>query len=301
MTQRTLSGALLVAIAGVVFAAAVAVAAQDRPLPERGVFLQETRKRLQTDDSVQSGYAYVETRRASTLDSKGRTTSQSVRVIESYPGLPGEEGRWERVIAIDGRPVPAKELADQDRERQRKAQTIAQQLAAQPASERARQARDLEEQRREREAAVADIFAVYDIKMLGRESVEGHDTIAFSLTPRPSAHPRTREGRIMRRFAVRAWISESDHELVRLDAEAIETVSFGLGLLARVHKGTRATFQRRKVNGEAWLPAVTSYTASARVALVRMLRRSGVSEYSAYRKFAVDATATYGTPTAPAR
>ena len=36
----------------------------------------------------------------------------------------------------------------------------------------------------------------------------------------------------MRNFNVRAWISESDYELVRLDAEAMDTVSFGLGLSA---------------------------------------------------------------------
>ena len=41
------------------------------------------------------------------------------------------------------------------------------------------------------------------------------------------------------------------------------TLSFGLGLLARVHKGTVATYQRRKVNNEAWLPEQVTWTASA--------------------------------------
>ena len=69
----------------------------------------------------------------------------------------------------------------------------------------------------------------------------------------------------MRHFAGKAWVSETEYELVRLEAEAIETASFGLGLLARVHKGSKAAFERRKVNGEEWLPASASYTASARV------------------------------------
>ena len=33
--------------------------AQERPLPEREQFLRETRKRLQTDSSLRSGYAYT--------------------------------------------------------------------------------------------------------------------------------------------------------------------------------------------------------------------------------------------------
>ena len=65
----------------------------------------------------------------------------------------------------------------------------------------------------------------------------------------------------MRHFAGKAWVSESEYEVVRLEAEAIETASFGLGLLARVHKGSKAAFERRKVNGEQWLPARATYTA----------------------------------------
>ena len=41
----------------------------------------------------------------------------------------------------------------------------------------------------------------------------------------------------MKYFKVHAWISESDYELVRLEAEAIDNVPFGLGVLARLHKG----------------------------------------------------------------
>src|SRR5688500_20038367 len=98
----------------------VAVAAQDRPLPEREAFLRETRKHLQTDSTLQSSYVYVETRREQKLDKHGRISEESVKVFESYPGLPGE-ARWERLIAENGRPVASEELAKQDRERQTKA------------------------------------------------------------------------------------------------------------------------------------------------------------------------------------
>jgi hypothetical protein len=84
--------------------------------------------------------------------------------------------------------------------------------------------------------------------------------------------------------------------LVRVEIEAIDTVSIGLGLLARVHKGTRASFQRRKVNGEVWLPASFDYSASARVLLLKVLRVGGLSEFSGYRKFTVDTATTYTSP-----
>src|SRR6478752_6796092 len=78
-----------------------AVVAQDRPLPDQETFLREVRARLRTDSSLQSSYIYTETRREQKLDDRGRVTQESVKVYESYPGLPGEE-RWERLISEDG-------------------------------------------------------------------------------------------------------------------------------------------------------------------------------------------------------
>ena len=186
-----------------------------------------------------------------------------------------------------------------DRDRQREAETAARRLAEQPAKEQARQERALAEQRRDVAALIDDIFIAFDIEMRGREGIEGHDTIVFSLTPRPGAKPRTNEGRQMQKFACRAWVSESDHELVRLEAESIDTLSMGFGVLARLQKGSQLSFLRRKVNGEVWLPAAVSYGGGVRVGLVRMLRRSGTSEFSDYRKFTVDTDDAYQPPRVP--
>jgi hypothetical protein len=200
---------------------------------------------------------------------------------------------------VDGKPVPANELDERDRERRKKAEELASRTTNQSARERENEARDREERRRELNETVDDIFRVFDVRMVQREAILGHDTILFSLTPRADAEPRTREGRMMRRLAVRTWISESDHEIVRLEAEAIDTLSFGFGVLARVHKGSRFSFERHKVNGEAWLPAKATYTGSARVGLVKTLRRGGVSEFSAYRKFGVETSSSFQQPQQP--
>lgn len=271
------------------------VQAQERPLPDPAAFMPEVKKRLQTDQTLQSSYSYVETRRERKLDGKGRATSESVRVIENYPGLPGEP-RWERVISENGRPVPVDELARKDRERQQKAEDYARRWSAQPDKERARQTRDWEKYRSETAKTVDDIFRVYDVRMQARELIDGHDTIRFSLTPRPDASPQTRDGDIMRHFNGTAWVSESDYELVRLKVEAIDTVGIGLGLLARVNKGARIAFERRKVNGEVWLPATASYSFNARVALLKMLRRDATLEFSNYRKFTVDTSSSFVGP-----
>lgn len=280
-------------LVSVLVLASLPAVAQERPLPALEPFRQEVRKHLQTDEDRQSSYMYVETQRRQGLDKNGRPTSESVKVIESYPGFPGED-RWDRVISENGRPTPPEELAKKDRERQKQAEEYLRKIESGKA--RAKIARDRDKRRRDEQQAIDDIFLVYDVRMLGREALEGHDTIVFSLTPRRNAKPRTRDGKIMRNFVAKAWVSESDYELVRLEIEAIDDVSIGLGLLARVHKGTRAWFQRRKVNGEEWLPAEASYTASARVLLLKRYRVGGTSSFSGYRKFTVDTSTTYTRP-----
>ena len=282
-------------VIGLVALCVGAVGAQNQPLPDQETFLKQTRKHLQTDTSVQSSYMYVETRREVKLDKDGRTAEESVKVFESYPGLPGQP-RWERLISQDGKPVTAEDLAEQDRERTKKAREMAQRMSTEPDKERARQDKDWQKFRHERREAVDDIYIVFDIQMTGRQRIEGHDTIGFLLTPRPESKPKTREGDLMKYFKVHAWISESDYELVRLEAEAIDNVRFGLGWLARLHKGAQLSFLRRKINGEVWLPAIAKYNGSARVGLLWTLRRTGTSEYSGYKKFSVDTSSSFDHP-----
>ena len=272
---------------------AVVLPAQERPLPDFNTFAAEVKKHLATDEERQSGYVFNERRVEQKVNAAGRVTGESVKVYEVYPGLPGEN-RYRRLIEEDGRSVPPNRLAQQDGRRRKEAEEYARKQAI--TSERQKEAREQDKARQEYSAAVEDIFRIYDIQMLRRERIEGIDTILATLTPKRGARPQTDDGKIMRHFKARAWISESDYELVRVEIEAIDNLSFGLGLLARVHKGTVATYQRRKVNGETWLPAEVTWTASARVLLLRRLRIRGVSEFSNYRRYGVDTNTTFGAP-----
>ncbi|HXD17643.1 MAG TPA: hypothetical protein VN654_11560 [Vicinamibacterales bacterium] len=270
-----------------------APAAQERPLPDYDAFAAQVKKHLATDEERQSGYMFVERRTEERLDGSGRSTRESVKVFEVYPGLPGED-RYRRLIEQDGKPVPQGKLAEKDRDRQKEVEAYSRRMSA--PTDRQKETQHLQKERRRYESAVDDVFRVYDIQMVRRELVDGHDTILATLTPKRGVKPATDDGKIMQHFKARAWISESDYELVRVEIEALDDLSFGMGLLARIHKGTTAAYQRRKVNGEVWLPAQVTWTASARVLLVRRLRLRGISEFSGYRKFTVDTSTTYTTP-----
>jgi hypothetical protein len=269
------------------------VSAQDRPLPDYNTFSAQVKTHLATDEERQSGYMFIEKRTEQRLDGNGRTTDESVSVFEVYPGLPGQD-RYRRLIEEHGKPVPPATLAKNDRKRQEEVESYARKISTSAGHQQDTQ--QLDKERRRYRAAIDDLFRIYDIHLVKRESLDGHDTISATLMPRPGVKPQTDDGQIMQHFKARAWISESDYELVRVEIEALDDLSFGWGLLARVHKGTTATYQRRKVNNEVWLPAQVTWTASARVLLLKQLRLRGVSDYSGYRKFSVDTSTTYATP-----
>jgi hypothetical protein len=270
-----------------------APAAQERPLPDYQSFAAEVKEHLATDEERQSGYTFIERRTDQRLDGSGRVKSEDVKVFEVYPGLPGED-RYLRLIEEDGKPVAASKLAGEDRKRRNDVEDYARKMAK--AGDRRKLEQQFAKQRSRYGAAIDDLFRIYDIQMIRRETIDGHDTILATLTPKRSVQPQTKDGDIMRHFKARAWVSESDYELVRVEIEAIDDLSVGLGLLARIHKGTTASYQRRKVNDEVWLPAQVTWTATARVLLVKSLHVRGIADFSGYRKFTVDTSTTYASP-----
>ena len=292
--QTVVSGcALLSVIAG-----GVAGFAQERPLPELEPFLKEVRVRLQPDDARSSAYAYTYTEHRVKIDGDGKSRGESVKVTESYPGFGPGEPRWDRVIAEDGKPVPDSELVKKDAERQKQAEQYARRLQSE--TERAKIARERDKELREIGEIVDDVFRVYTIAMQRREAVDGHETIAFSFAPKPGATARTTEGKRLQAFEGRAWISESTYEIVRLDAVAIKDLSFGMGILARLHKGATMSFTRRMVDGGGeWLPSRVQYKMSARFLLLKRMREEGTVEFSNYKKFAVDTVTTIAEPKPP--
>lgn len=268
-----------------------------RPLPDPDTFQREVRARLQIDDFRQRDYIYTATQRARSVDGRGQVREERIKVVESYPGLPGE-GRWERLLVENGKPVPAAELAKQDRERQREAEQYLRTRARLTKAEQDAERREREQEKREQAAILDDAFRVFAFTLTGRELIDGHETIAVSMVPQRHVKTRTRQGGWAKHFKGRAWISESDYELVKLEVDAIDTLSVGLGMLARIHEGSKLAFERRRMDDGAWLPARAAIVASARFLLFRRYRINTITEYSNYRRFTVDTSTTYGLPAA---
>src|SRR5215470_4914621 len=233
------------------------VQADSKPLPELRQFVTDFRKTLHTNDLLLSQYTYTEKRVHIELgqdDQPKKTQTLIYHVTRSADG-----SIYRQLVSNDGSPV----------------------VSAKP--ERVERG-----VRKNEDKVIDDVFAGYDMRIIGREEIEGRPAIRISFEPRPGYRPVTREGKIIHHVAGEAWVNESDHQLVRIDAHVIDTISLGFGLLARLQKGAMVHAERQKVNDEVWLPAKTEVLLSARVLLLKGLHVREILEYSDYKKFNVE-------------
>jgi hypothetical protein len=269
-----------------------------RPLPDASAFLRQVREHLQSDHLLQSQYTYYERRQKVQIGRLGGVSMGPVKVYEVYPSL-AEGQTYKRLISVDGTPLTPEELEKQDREFRASVQAE----AASPQRAAERQRRFREAQRKEREV-IEDIYGLYEMTILGRDTIDGHSAILGAFTPRAGYRPRTDLGRFLENFKGQAWISESDYQIIRLEAEAIRDITYGLGLLGRLHEGARASFQRRKIDGRVWLPVEFRFAGTGRSLVFRKFIIDTVTEYYGYRRYAATTDLRFGIsedPSAPRR
>ena len=277
--------------AGLLFIALFLQQDEAKPLPQLETFLADFRKSLHTDDLLLSDYTYTEKQTSIELDSNRKPKKTEVNVFQVFPGS-CERPEYRRQTVKKGVPVPAKELEKQDQKHQKEIGSDARGSRRRGLRAR-RRAKECEDQFKDEAKILDDLFSVYDIRIAGRERVAEKTTLVITFKPRPNYNTKTREGGIMKHVAGRAWVSEEDHQLARIEAEVIDTISIGFGMLAKLQKGTRIMEERHKFNEEVWLPSRVELSLGARVLMLKGINRQESVEYSDHKKFSVDTILTF--------
>jgi hypothetical protein len=258
----------------------------EAPLPDVDDLIRDVRAGLRTDEQLMRQYTFREKRQDVKVTKLGKLHLGPWREFEVYPS-PVSGETYKRLISIDGRPLPADELARRDEAHRKTLTDRLAQIQAETPEQRRRRLTKLEKERREEERVVDDVFAVYEIRVLRRELLDGRPTIVTSLTPRRQARTRSDAGRFLEKVRGTAWVNETDRQVVRVEMEAVEDITFGFGLLARMHKGSTVMFRRTRVNDEIWLPAEAQIKAVGKTLIFRKFALETTTRYSDYRKFDV--------------
>src|SRR5262249_21663558 len=128
----------------------------------------------------------------------------------------------------------------------------------------------------------------FNYEFVGRDILNGVSTILVNFKPKPNYRPKTSDAKDLQHVAGRVWISEDDHQPVKVEAEVIDAISIGAGLLAKLQKGSNLSVQLRKVNDEIWLPEKLEMFLNGRLLLLKGLKMLVIVEFSNHKKFNVD-------------
>ena len=226
-------------------------------------------------------YTYVQRRQEEELDGKGNVKSTETFTSEVVM-IYGEQ--VERLIAKNGQALSEKEAEKEEK----KIQKIIDKRKNESESDRDERLAKEEKEREKGRSFVQEMLDAYNFQVIGNEQLGGRDAYVIDAEPRPGYKPRLKEARVLPKFRFRAWIDKAELQWVKLDAECIDTVSFGW-FLARLHKGTRVVVEQTRVNDEVWLPKHVAAKIDARVALLKKYNVNQDLTYSDYRKFRSDA------------
>jgi hypothetical protein len=230
-----------------------ALHAQERPLPNRQQFFDTTRANLERSQSRQASYAYRERRRELHTNPFGRLGSGTGTEEFDVTPVPGG-GVERRLVARDGKPVTGGETS---RTRPRT---------------------------RTRRSAVEETADVLDLVLDHREHVNGRDVIVVAFTPKAGVQPESREAKLAHLFKGKIFVDEADAEVVRVEATAVDDISYGLGVVARLNKGAQVTLVRERVDADTWLPTSIRFLGDGRAMVFRKLRVDHVIEWFDYRR-----------------
>lgn len=229
------------------------------------------------NDKRQRDYTYVEREEQHKLNGKGEVSSTETHTYEVMQ-IYNEQVR--RLTAKDDKPLSAKDAAKEEE----KIQKIIDKRKNESDSQREKRLKEEEKQRQEDREFVKEIADAYDFKLAGIETLDGRETYAIDGEPRPGFEPKRKEAKILPKFRFRVWIDRAENQWVKLDAQCIDTVSFGL-FLARIHKGSRIVIDTTRVNDEVWLPRHVAVHVDVRVALLKNFNVEEDIIYKDYKKF----------------
>lgn len=211
------------------------------------------------------------------LDSHGAVKSVEIRTWD-ITMLYGEP--YSRLIKKNDQPLSEK---DEKKEEEKQDKFVAEHKNESEEQRRKREAKQKKE-REEGRAFLRDVENAYDFRIVGEEPVDGRPAWILEATPRKDFHPTQPHADILPKLKGKVWIDKQDYDWVKAEAEAIDTISFGL-FLARVHKGSQFSFEQTRLNDEVWLLRRFYINASARLLIFKNMGIEQEDTFSNYKKF----------------
>jgi len=232
------------------------------------------------NDQKQRDYTYTEREEEHKVDGAGQVRSTE-STTHDVMVLYGEQ--VERLVRKNDQPLSEKEANKEDERIQKIMEKRKNETEDERKKRLEREAKDREEERE----FVREVSDAFTFHLAGVESIDGRDTYVIDADPRPGFQPHHKEAKYFSKVRGRIWIDKAESQWVKVDVEAMDTLSWGL-FLARVHRGTHILVEQTRVNDEVWLPKHVWLKLDAKVALLKNYNLTADIIYTDYKKFRTD-------------
>jgi hypothetical protein len=226
------------------------------------------------------------------LDKHGNVKSTEIKTYD-ISFYYGED--YSKLIMVDDKPLSEKEQKKEDE----KLEKFLAKYRKESEEDRQKRRDKEKKERQEARAYRRDVVNAYDFRIVGEEELEGADTWVIEATPRQDFKPTQPHADILKKIKGKLWIDKKEYNWVRVEAEATDTISFGL-FLFRIHPGSRFNFQQLHLNNEVWLMRRFYINGGARIALLKNEAIEQEDTFSNYKKFSSTVTILPGVREVPA-
>jgi hypothetical protein len=198
--------------------------------------------------------------------------------IDYFHGRP-----YSRLIEKDGKPL-SPELERREQEKlERELEKRRKETLPEKEKRLEKERRDLQERREMLEEMVEG----YRWRFAGEETISGVRTVILDATPRPEFRPKSRGGKMLKNLRGRMWVDPAECRVARIEANVLETVSFGW-FLFRLEPGTNFRFELLRNSEGVWLPRRFHLRGGGRLALLRRYNFQLESEFFDYRRYVAE-------------
>ena len=225
-------------------------------------------------------YTFLQRTEERQIDSKGQMKSEEVK---TYDVTLLEGSPYFRLLERNDHPLPA---AEEKKEQAKLAKSIADRMK-ETSEQRRRRIEDYDKRRERQREAMREVAEAFDFRQVGEDVVDGREVWIMEALPRAGYQPRSRDAKILPHVRGKLWIDQRSYHWMKLEAQVIHPVSWGL-FLVRLDPGARIRFGETRVNDEVWLPQHISVAASARLGVFKKLRVQEDTTYKNFRKFQTD-------------
>jgi hypothetical protein len=221
-------------------------------------------------------YSYAERQFQREYDGSGKLKKETLRTFDvtQVDGSP-----YRRLVARNDQPLSAEEQkleAD-------KLQWAIQERPKEPKEQREKRIAEWRRRQERQREPIQELADAFDLKIAGEETLNGRAAWVIDGTPRAGYKPKSTATSFLPKMKARFWIAKAGNQWMKLDAETMDTVSYGMMLL-RIGKGAHVTLEQSPAADGVWLPKRIALNGSARILLVKGIQLMMDNQYSNYRK-----------------